>query len=122
MVLRLRHFKDLRGGDLYLVTNVLDAKRLTNQQARNVFRRRWGIEVQFRGLKQTFGRTKLPSRSPDCAAIELHWSLIGLTMIQLLAHKEQAKAREPAEKTSLATVLCIVRQLMQRSEEVPQTK
>ena len=119
LVLRLLHFKDRRGGDVYLVTNVLDAKRLSDRQASTIFRRRWGIEIQFRSLKQTFGRTKLRSRSPDCAAIELHWSLIGLTMVQLLAHKEQAKAREPAEQTSIATVLRIVRQMMQRSQEVP---
>ena len=119
LVLRLLHFKDSRGGNLYLVTNVLDEKQLSNRQASTIFRQRWGIEVQFRSFKQTFGRTKLRSRSPDCATIELHWSLIGLTMIQLLAHKEQAKAREPAEKTSIAAVLRIVRQMMQRSEEIP---
>ena len=40
-------------------------------------------------------------------------------MVQLLARKEQAKAREPAEQASIATVLRIVRQMMQRSQEVP---
>lgn len=119
LVLRLLHFRDSRGGDLYLITNVLDVKRLSNRQASTIFRQRWGVEVQFRSLKQTFGRTKLRSRSPDCATVELHWSLVGLTMIQLLAHKEQVKAREPAEKTSIAAVLRIVRHMMQRSEEVP---
>lgn len=121
LVLRLLHFKDSRGGDLYLVTNVLDVKTLTDRQASTIFRRRWGVEVQFRSLKQTFGRTKLRSRSPDGTTIELNWSLIGLTMIQLLARKEQAKAREPADKTSIAAVLRIVRHMMQRSEEVPTT-
>ena len=70
LILRLLHFRDSRGGDLYLITNVLDVKRLSNQQASTIFRRRWGIEIQFRSLKQTFGRTKLRSRSPDSAAIE----------------------------------------------------
>lgn len=119
LVLRLLHFKDSRGGDLYLVTNVLDVRRLSDRQASTIFRRRWGVEVQFRSFKQTFGRTKLRSRTPDCATIELHWSLIGLTTIQLLAHKEQAKTREPGEKASIAAVLRIVRHIMQRSEEVP---
>lgn len=119
LMLRLLHFKDSRGGDLYLVTNELDEKRLSDRQASTIFRRRWGIEVQFRSLKQTFGRTKLRSHSPDCATIELHWSLIGLTMIQLLAHKEQVTARQPAERTSIAAILRIVRQIMQRSKEVP---
>jgi len=122
LVLRLMQFKDSRGGNLYLVTNVLNVKRLSDQQASKIFRQRWGIEVQFRSLKQTFGRTKLRSRTPDCASIELHWSLVSLTMIQLLAHKEQSKAREPAEKTSTAAVLRIVRYIMQRSHEAPPQK
>ena len=119
LVLRLLHFKDPRNGDVYLVTNVLDEKLLPYQQAGEIFRRRWGIEVQFRSLKQTFGRTKLRSRTPDCANIELHWSLIALWMIQLLARKEQAKAREPEHSTSIAAVLRIVRQMMQSEAIVP---
>ena len=119
LVLRLLHFKDPRNGDVYLVTNVLDEKLLPYQQAGEIFRRRWGIEVQFRSLKQTFGRTKLRSRTPDCANIELHWSLIALWMIQLLARKEQAKAREPEHSTSIAPVLRIVRQMMQSEAIVP---
>ena len=45
------------------------------RQASEIYRRRWGIEVQFRSFKQTFQRSKLRSRSPECAEIELHWSL-----------------------------------------------
>ena len=44
---------------------------------------------------------------------------MGLWMIQLLARREQVKAREPARLTSIATVLRIVRQMMQRDEAVP---
>ena len=119
LVLRLLHFKDARNGNLYLVTNVLDEKLLTDQQAGEIFRRRWGIEVQFRSLKQTFGRTKLRSRSPDCATVELNWSLMALWMVQLLAHKEQTKACDPEDKTSIAAVLRIVQQMMQRDMDVP---
>ena len=51
--------------------------------------------------------------------VELQWSLIGLWMIQLLARKEQVKAREPEKLTSIATVLRVVRQVMQRDTAVP---
>ena len=122
LVLRLLHFKDARNGDVYLVTNVLDKKRLSDCQASELYRRRWGIEVQFRSLKQTFGRTKLRSRTPENATIELHWSLIALWMVQLLALKEQTKAREPGEATSIAAVLRIVRQMMERDRDVPHRK
>jgi hypothetical protein len=120
LVLRLLHFKDARNGDVYLVTNVLEDRLLSHREAGEIYRRRWGIEVQIRSLKQTFGRSKLRSRTPDRAAIELEWSLIGLWMMQLLARKEQVKARDPDRQTSLATVLRVVRRMMQRDELVPE--
>jgi hypothetical protein len=119
LILRLLHFKDARNNDVYLVTTVLDPKRLSDRQASEIYRRRWGIEVQFRSLKQTFERTKLRSRTPENATIELDWSLLSLWMVQLLALKEQTKAREPGVSTSIAVVLRIVRQMMQRDHDVP---
>ena len=119
MVLRLLHYKDPRNRDVYLVTNVLKDKLLSHRQAGEIYRQRWGIEIQIRSLKQTFGRTKLRSRTPDRAAAELEWSLIGLWMLQLLARKEQVKAPDPPGQTSLATVLRVVRRMMQRDAAVP---
>ncbi len=119
LVLRLLCFHDGRG-QVYLVTNVLDDSELTTEQASLIYRRRWGIELQFRSLKQTYGRAKLRARTPDIAEIELHWSLLGLTMLQLLAVKEQARAGEPAKQTSIAAVLRIIRSMMAaRSEKRP---
>jgi hypothetical protein len=119
LVLRLLCFHDGRG-EVYLVTNILDENELNVQQAGLIYRRRWGIELQFRSLKQTYGRAKLRARTPDIAEIELHWSLLGLTMLQLLAAKEQSRAGEPAKNTSIAAVLRIVRSMMAaRSEKRP---
>jgi hypothetical protein len=119
LVLRLLRFHDGRG-EVYLVTNILDDKELTTKQAGVTYRRRWGIELQFRSFKQTYGRAKLRARTPEIAEIELHWSLLGLTMLQLLAMKEQTQAGEPADKTSIAAVLRIVRSMMAgRSEKRP---
>jgi hypothetical protein len=119
LVLRLLCFHDGRG-EVYLVTNILDDKELTAQQASLIYRRRWGIELQFRSLKQTYGRAKLRARTPEIAEVELHWSLLGLTMLQLLAMKEQTRAGEPADKTSIAAVLRIIRSMMAgRSEKRP---
>jgi hypothetical protein len=119
LTLRLLRFKDARNTDVYLVTNVLKENLLSHRQAGEIYRRRWGIEIQFRSLKQTFGRAKLRSRTPERAMVELEWSLIGLWMIQLLARKEQIKARDPDKLTSIAAVLRIVRQMMQRDAAVP---
>jgi hypothetical protein len=111
LVLRLLCFHDGRG-EVYLVTNILDDTELTAEQASLIYRGRWGIELQFRALKQTYGRAKLRARTPGIAEIELHWSLLGLTMLQLLALKEQTRAGEPADKTSIAAVLRIIRSII----------
>jgi hypothetical protein len=111
LVLRLLRFHDGRG-EVYLVTNILDDKELTTEQASLIYRGRWGIELQFRSLKQTYGRAKLRARTPEIAEIELHWSLLGLTLLQLLAMKEQTRAGEPADKTSIAAVLRIIRSMI----------
>ncbi len=111
LVLRLLHFRDGRG-DVYLVTNVLTESALSEEQTSEIYRRRWGIELQFRSFKQTYVRSKLRSRTPECAEIECHWSLLGLWMVQLLAFQEQTAAGEPPPQTSIATVLRIVRALM----------
>ena len=70
LVLRLLHFSDRRG-EIYLIKSVLNKKALTDIQASEIYRRR-GIEIQFHSLKQTFQRSKLRSRSSECAETELH--------------------------------------------------
>jgi hypothetical protein len=119
LVLRLLQFRDRRG-IVYLVTNVLNEEELTHAQASMIYRGRWGIEIQFRSLKQTFGRCKLRSRTPETAAVELHWSLLGLWMLQLLAFKEQTAIDDLVPQTSIAAVLRIVRSIMNKPERVPQ--
>jgi len=117
LVLRLVRLQDARNGNIYLVTNVLSKRRLSDRQASQIFRQRWGIEVQFRSLKQTFGRTKLRSGTPENATIELDWSLFALWMVQLLAHKEQIKVCEPQDKTSIAAVLRVIRRIIEHADD-----
>jgi hypothetical protein len=118
LTLRLLHFQDSRG-DVYLVTNVLNEKKLSERRAAEIYTRRWGIEVQFRSVKQTFMRRKLRSRAPDQALVELHWSLLGLWMIQLLAVKEQTKVGEPPENASVAAALRVIRTIILNVSDVP---
>jgi hypothetical protein len=69
---------------VYLVTNV-PPSRLSDAQVIEIYRRRWGIELFFRHLKQTFQRRKLRSTSADNARVELEWSLVGLWCLALYA-------------------------------------
>jgi len=101
------------------VTNVLDARRLSPALARRLYRLRWGIELQFRTLKQTFGRRMLRSRTPDRALVELDWSLLGLWLIQLFAVEEQIDLGQLPEQCSAGLAIHIIRETVDRWWERP---
>lgn len=112
LVLRLIELQGPRG-TIYLVTNVLSERELSLKQAQELYRARWGIELQFRALKQTFGRTKLRSRTAENALVELDWSIVGLWLIQLFAVKEQIKIDSPPAQSSVALALAVIQEAMQ---------
>jgi len=102
-----------------VVTSVLSARRLSERQALRLYRLRWGVELQFRAFKQTFGRRKLRSKRPDRALVELDWSLVGLTIIQLFALKEQLPLGELPEHSSVSLAIRILRETVERWRETP---
>lgn len=99
-------------GMVYLITNVLSTKSLSDRLAARLYRLRWGVELQFRSYKQTFGRGTLLSRTPQRALVELHWSLLGLWMIQLFAVKEQLAVASPPERSSVALAVSVIQEAM----------
>src|SRR5579863_2007457 len=111
LILRLLEFQGPRGR-VYLVTNVLSVEELTLPQAKQLYKLRWGIELQFRTFKQTFGRANLLSRTAPRALVELEWSLIGLWVVQLFGAKEQIKIGSPPQNSSAALALAVIRDTM----------
>ena len=105
---------------MYLLTNVLDETALSEAEAIRLYQLRWGIEIQFRTVKQTFGRRKLRSRTPARAYVELDWSLLGLWLIQLFAVKEQLEIGEVPEHCSVALAIQVVRETFRRWWESPE--
>ena len=118
LVLRLIRFR-LGRTQACVVTSILEHRRLTEKQAVRLYRLRWGVELQFRALKQTFGRRKLRSKRPDRALAELDWSLLGLAIIQLFAIKEQVRFGELPEQCSVSLAIRIVRETLDRWYETP---
>jgi hypothetical protein len=132
--LRLRLVK-LRIGKtkVWMLTSVLDPSRLSAQQMVKLYKMRWGIEIEFRGLKQTLDCGKLCCRNDQRLLAELHWSLMGMAVAELLALKEQLSARQPKrarqrksasnsytpEKRSLAQTIRILRHCLSDLREVP---
>lgn len=104
---------------VYLVTNILDPRELPNAAAAQLYQLRWGIELQFRTIKQTFGRSKLRSKTPDRALRELDWSLLGLWMIQLFAVKEQLAIGQPPARSSAALAIHAIRDVFHHWSEIP---
>ena len=111
ITLRLIEIKNERGS-MYLVTSVLSKPALSDSMFKRLYPLRWGVELQFRALKQTFGLGKLRSRTSDHALVELDWSIVSLTMVQLLAMKEQGKLDLPPEHSSVGQALRAIRQAM----------
>ena len=89
---------------VYLVTD-LNKSHLSDRQAAAIYQRRWGIELFFRTLKQTFGRRKLRSRSAENAKLELDWSLLALWCVCLLGERELASQERDVVQLSPAAAI-----------------
>jgi len=68
--------------------------------------------VFSRSFKQTFGRRKLRSDSPDNALLELDWSLLGLWAVCLLTIDELIQQGESPHCLSVAGALDAIRTVM----------
>jgi Transposase DDE domain len=97
---------------VYLVTSVLSTENLTDRQVVQLYARRWGIEVFYRHLKQTFQRRKLRSTRAENALVELQWSLAGLWAMALYALIQFQQEQLPPRRLSVAKTLRIFRRLL----------
>ena len=99
---------------IFLITDVLDHDKLSDETAAAIYQMRWGVEVFFRSLKQTLQRRKMRSAAPRQAALELHWSIMGLLLLGLMSVKAiDSRGKDPL-CWSLASALRVVRRAMQR--------
>lgn len=103
----------------YLVTSVLDEKRLSDKQVAAIYRLRWGIEVFYRHFKQTFERHKLRSKSADNAQVEAEWSLLGIATMGLYAQSVLVPQGIPVRRISVAAVLQAFRTAMHEYKSRP---
>ena len=82
--------------DVWLLTNILDAKRLSLKTAAKFYRWRWRNEGVFRTYKRTIKKFKLSSRTVRLVHREAEVSLLALQI--LLAHADLALRPEKAIK------------------------
>lgn len=122
MMLRLVKTK-LGRTDAYLVTNVLDPRELSDDDVVAIYKARWGVEVFYRGLKQTFARRRLMGRTPSSALAELNLSMLVLWMLHLLGLRQsqeiQAEPNPSLPRLSTARLLDAFRDAIGDPEQRP---
>jgi hypothetical protein len=128
--LRLRLVKVCIGKTpVWLLTSVLRSVDLHVQQMISCYEMRWGIEIEFRGLKQTLDRARLRSRNDQRLFAELNWSIMAMAIAELFALKEQLSERRSKrcqdqslpgpEKRSLANTIRAIRNCLRHLNEIP---
>ena len=121
--LRLRLVKvKLRKTRMWMLTSVLDDTKLSIKMIIKYYKLRWGIEVEYRGLKQTNDNRNLRCRNSDRVYVELDWSIRAMALAELIALREQIPAdttRETKNKQdydtkdrSLANTMRVLRTCM----------
>lgn len=120
LVLRLVKCRLGRKKKACLLTSVLDEQELTPEEVLSLYQQRWGIELEFRGLKQTFERRTLRSRNSGRALVEMEWSIFAMSVIELFALKQQlARTNANPEQLSFADALRAVRRSLQHLRHRP---
>ncbi len=112
LVLRLITLVDGRNRRIDLLSNVLDQSRLSDAAALQLYRKRWGVELIYRSLKQTMGKRKLRCDAPANAAVELQWSVIGLWLLGLMSVSRIVEGGASPGSWSVAYSLRVVRRVM----------
>jgi len=118
--LRLRLVKVKVGKTtMWMLTSVLDARKLSKKQLVRIYKMRWGIEVAFRGLKQTIDKHTLRCRNSDRLLVELDWSIRAMAAAELIALREQIRADDSDEtydpqNRSLANTMRSLRKSMRQ--------
>lgn len=115
---------------VWMLTSVLNEQRLTTKAMVRFYKMRWGIEVEFRGLKQTLDRGELRCRDAKRLLAELDWSILAMAVAELFALKEQLAKRprksSPQEpkadpiKRSLAQTIRALRECLRNLEDTPE--
>jgi hypothetical protein len=108
---------------MWLLTSVLDRQRLSKKEIIRLYKLRWRIELEIRGLKQTFQRHQLQCRNSARTQVELDWAVRAMACAGLLAIRAQLAQRPQPSYTpaslSLAKYLRALRHCLRRLRQVP---
>lgn len=111
---------------VWLLTSVLSEQKLTKVQMVAFYKMRWGIEVEYRGLKRTLCCAKMCCLNPLRSLVELNWDILAMAISELLATREQLRINNGNKKRtdaawtpkrrSLATTMRVIRKAIEKPE------
>lgn len=122
--LRLRLVKVKIGKtDMWMLTSVLNKNKLPAKKIITYYKMRWGVEIEYRGLKQTLDRHNLRCRNSDRVYVELDWSIRAMAIAELIALSQQIQQSEnkstpddtyDPKQRSLANTMRVLRECMRK--------
>lgn len=95
-----------------LLTNVLDEKRLSDEEAAALYKQRWSEEVFYRSYKQTMNRRKILSRTPETCRADASWMMLGLWLLSLMTAARIIEAGGDPKEISVAQARDSVRRAL----------
>jgi len=102
--------------EMCLLTDVFDRERLSEETVRMFYRMRWGVELFYRGFKQTLDQHKLRSDAPEQARWELHWALMAHLLLGLMTVEAIVQRGRDPLSMSVAAALRIIRRAMREPQ------
>lgn len=120
--LRLIKLCDEHKQTVYLVTSVLDPVELTDEEAGQIFAGRWGIEVNYRTIKQTLELPALRSQTPETCYLELIWMILSEWLLKLMNVRALHQAGVDPRRASPAQTRDAVRRCMRNERPCRRTR
>ena len=120
--LRLIKLEDEKKQTVYLVTSVLDPVELTEEEAGKIFTARWGIEINYRTLKQTLEFPVLRSQTPDTCYLELTWLILSQWLLKLMNVRALQQAGVDPRRASPAQTRDVIRRCLKGERPCRRTR
>lgn len=120
--LRLIQLCDEQKQTVYLVTSVLDPAELSDEEAGDIYAARWGIEVNYRTLKQTLEFPALRSQTPDTCYLELTWMILSEWLLKLMNVRALHQAGVDPRRGSPAQTRDAVRRCLRNERPCRRTR
>lgn len=93
-----------------LLVSELSEQVMSPKQVLELYRRRWGVEVFYRTLKQTLGRNTLQSDRPSEAQRELDGAMLGVWVLGLVSLRQLQQVGALPHQASAIQAVRVVRQ------------